>query len=369
MAAQPDANRPAQPAWPTWPVNTTTQYDPAGVAGKTILITGGASGFGAAFARTWAKHGAHIIIGDVNMVAGEELVAELRTSTGSEHHHFQHCDVTNWQSQVELFKLAARVSPTGGIDCVVPNAGIGHDGSMPGKAGFEEPQNLDADKPPAPKFKVIDVNLTGVMYTVHLALFWLPRNTAAKLADEPPTWPPRDRHILLIGSIASLLPLVGSAQYTASKHALTGLFRSLRGTAFYKGIRVNMICPYFVDTNLVASSVLFFLAGSGLAELSDVVDAASRFVADQTLIGRAVVIGPRIKVEDGKDGEVKLVEIPGMPSYGQWGKGVWDCYIHDYEHAEAIIYRYTRLLLGLAKVRGWFGWAKDVVSIFLFRRR
>jgi NAD(P)-dependent dehydrogenase (short-subunit alcohol dehydrogenase family) len=366
-----DTSGPKEETERSRPVDLTAPYDPEDISGKTILITGGASGFGAAFAKKWATHGAHIMIGDIDDAAGEALVAQLRSSTGSEHHHFQHCDVTDWQSQVSLFKMAARLSPTGGIDAVVPNAGIGDDGAGPGK-GFEYPQSLDGDNPPPPRLKVLDVNLTGVMYTIHLALFWLPRNGSAKKGENGPAGEngqpserQRDRHILLIGSIASLIPLVGSPQYTASKHAITGLFRTLRGTAFRKGIRINMLCPYFVDTNILANFVMLFLAGGGLGELEDVVDAGTRFMADRNTYGRAVIIGPRMKVEDGEDGDFTLVEIP---KEGEDGKGIWECYAHDYEHVEAFVYRYTRLLLAFAKLRGWIGWATDVLWILFVRR-
>lgn len=375
MSSREGAGQKVDAGWQPQPLDMTSRYDPRGVSGKTILITGGASGFGAAFARAWAKHGANIIVGDVDKTAGTELVAELRASTGSQHHHFQHCDVTSWPSQVSLFQTAARLSPTGGIDAVVPNAGIADDGTPP-HLGFENPQDLDRDRPPEPGFKVLDVNLTGVMYTVHLALFWLARNSPLKMGENGygvagnngeagTTTPPRDRHILLIGSVAGIMPLVGAAQYTASKHAVTGLFRCLRGTAFQRGIRVNMICPCFVDTNMLANAVMLGLAGGGLGELSDVVDAGTRFLADESIAGRAVVVGPRMEVEDGEHGEVRLVAIPGE---GEDGKAVWECYAHDYQNVEAFFYRYTRLLIAFVVMRGWIGWARDVLWI-LFRRK
>ncbi|OAA60319.1 NAD(P)-binding domain protein [Niveomyces insectorum RCEF 264] len=336
------------------PAPVDAPYLPAGVAGKTILITGGASGFGAAFSRHWAKHGAYIMIGDIDETAGEKLVAELRMSTKSPHHHFQVCDVTRWQSQVSLFQMARRASPTGTIDAVVPCAGVGED--MGGSYWrFEHPTGLDHDRPPPPKFRVMDVNLTGVMYTIYLGLFWLQQAEGGAAQ--------KDRHILLVGSIGGLLPLVGSTQYTASKHALTGLFRCLRLSAWQKGIRINMLCPVFVDTKMLANPVMFVLAGGGgLADMADVVDAATRFMADQTYWGRSVVIGPRMKVEDGEDGEVKLIGLP------KDGKGVWECYAQDYQSVEAFIYRYTRLLIAVAKLRGWFGWLVDALYIKVFRK-
>jgi len=354
-------------------IDMNEEFDAAKMAGKTILITGGASGFGAAFAREWASHGANIIIGDINDANGEKLVAELRQSTGSEHHHYQNCDVTDWESQVKLFRTAAQLSPTGGIDAVVPNAGIGDDpdgGTTPFNY-FENPSDMDRDHPPVPRLKVMDVNLIGVMYTIHLALFWLCQNDRYLKPDqiehngETGQKVFRDRSILLIGSIASVIPLVGSPQYTASKHAITGLFRSLRGTAFRKGIRINMLCPYFVDTGIVSSFVLYFLAGGGLGEMSDVVKAGSRFMADRKVFGRAVIIGPKMKVEDLPDGEIRLVEIPQEGD--EAARGIWEAYLHDYEAVEGMVYRYSRLLVGYAKLKGWYGWVKDLLWISFYR--
>lgn len=370
MVFPEDASRKPDTVRLSVPVDTAFRYDPHGIEGKTILITGGASGFGAAFAREWAGYGANIIIGDIDKGAGEELVADLRASTGSLHHHFQLCDVTSWHSQVSLFQTAVRLSPAGTIDVVVPNAGIAEDGALP-QHNFENPQDLDRENPPMPRFRVLDVNLTGVMYTVHLALFWLQHNNPTisnevqNRGKEQSDRIHTDRQILLIGSIAGLMPLSGAVQYTASKHAVTALFRCLRGTAYQRGIRVNMLCPCFVDTNMLANAVILGLAGGGLGEISDVVDAATRFLADKSIVGRAVVIGPRMMVEDGDHGETRLVAVPHE---GEEGKGIWDCYAHDHENVEAFFYRYTRLLIAFARMRGWVGWVKDVLWV-LFQRK
>lgn len=216
------------------PVDLSEPYDPAWVQGKTIVITGGASGFGAGFARKWAQHGANIIIADINEAQGKNVVEELRKT--SPHSHFVRCDVTNWQSQVELFKAAAKFSPHGGIDGVVANAGISHFGPP-----FNETGDLDVDAPPEPVMKVVDINLIGVLYTTKLAHFWLqrnPRSEKATPAVKPGGRYTPDRHLLLIGSVASIAP-IQLTEYGVSKHAVLGLFRSLRMTAFVDGIRVN----------------------------------------------------------------------------------------------------------------------------------
>ena len=106
------------------PVDVSKPYDATTLKGKTIVITGGANGLGSYMVREWASHGANIIIGDVADAAGEKLVAELTTQYPDSAFAFQHCDVTDWESQVGLFETAVHVSPHGGIDIVVPNAGI-----------------------------------------------------------------------------------------------------------------------------------------------------------------------------------------------------------------------------------------------------
>ncbi|TLS21889.1 uncharacterized protein PpBr36_09457 [Pyricularia pennisetigena] len=336
------------------PVDVSRPLDVSGLKGKTILITGGASGIGASLARGWAAHGASMIIGDINSSAGEALVAELRRSASDgQFHHFQHCNVLDWQSQVELFKAAAKASPSGGIDAVVPNAGIvDPNNPITGKPGFENPVGLDGDRPPPPDLRVLDINSTAVFQTVHLALFWLARNN-----------PGRDRHILLIGSIASFCPVVGESQYTASKHAVMGLFRSLRATSWRQGVRVNILCPYFIDSGLMSRGALALLAGGRMAKMADVVDAATRLMADDQIVGRGLAVGPRIKVRDGEDGE-PVVEL-GEPEDGQ--RAIWDPYAHDFETVESFTRKYTRILNTIEYLRGWAGWVSDLAYIFLLR--
>ena len=97
-------------------IDTNAMPDDTWVRCKTIVITGGASGFGEGFFRRWAANGANVVIGDINVQKGDQLVREVRSSTGNPNLHYFHCDVTNWQSQVQFFKDAINVSPHGGID-------------------------------------------------------------------------------------------------------------------------------------------------------------------------------------------------------------------------------------------------------------
>ncbi|KAK3330615.1 hypothetical protein B0H66DRAFT_69513 [Apodospora peruviana] len=347
------------------PVDPTSPYDTSALAGKTILITGGASGFGKAFALKWASHGANIIIGDLNDAAGEAMVAELRCLPGSsKHHHYQHCDVTKWEDQVALFRMGVEASPTGGIDAVVAGAGIVESRDVVNGPTIDMPVLVDEHgNPPRPGLKVLDVNLTGVMYTTHLAIFWLQRNNNNTGKDHQTKKTTRDRHLLLISSIAGVTPLPGQVEYTASKHAVMGLFRTLRGSVWRQGIRCNVINPYFVETPLINWRGMALLAGGGKVELSDVVDAATRLMADETIVGRGLVIGPRFKVVDDEDGNPRFVEQGGGRE-----QAVWELYGHDYEQVEVFVWRFVGMLNAVKKMRGWVGTVKDLFNMWRTRR-
>jgi len=342
------------------PIEIGAPFDTSSLEGKTIVITGGASGFGAGFSRRWAELGATIIIGDIDSTQGRELIDELRKETGNASHQFLYCDVTIWQSQVDFFRKAVELSPNGRLDQVVANAGIEEAGTK-----LNEPQNLDQEEPPEPQFKTIDVNLKGVLYTTHLALFWLP-----KAASTSPGFKP-DRHLLLIGSVASIIPFAGHIQYSIAKHGVLGLFRSLRATSFQHGVRVNrkllltlrrnhadhksVLLPYFMDTPMIHPVGRAFLAGIGMGKHEDVVDAATRFAADTSVLGRAVAIGPRVKLDD--NGNLLTSEALDAKDISSF-----EVYAHDFEEVEAFTIRYVKILNAVEAARGYIGWAGDIVK-------
>lgn len=297
------------------------------VKDKTILITGGASGFGAGFFRRWAAAGATVIIGDINVAKGEQLAQEVRKETDNSNLHFIECNVADWKSQVNFFKVAKKLSPHGGIDTVVANAGIADLDPI-----FENPQDLDADDPPPPNPRILDVNLTGVVYTTHLALFYLPKNPGSNLANPRcnPADTHRDRHILLISSAAGLYPMPGHSYYAASKHAVVGIYRSLRASSYLHGIRVNMIAPYFMDTPMMTVGAKLIMAGGDVGKPEDVVEAATRFTADPRIVGRAVFVGPKLKVKQTAEGVWDLVNIKESGEE----RTIWEIYVHDFEDSD-----------------------------------
>ncbi|MCJ1356094.1 MAG: hypothetical protein MMC33_006088 [Icmadophila ericetorum] len=345
------------PAVQSPPLEFPYKVDDSWVGGKTILITGGASGFGAGFVKRWASKGATIVFGDVNVAKGKKFAETVREETGNKNVHFTKCDVTDWASQVALFKEAVRVSGHGGIDAVVANAGIGDT-----KLTFEKPTGLDSPNSSPPDLSVLNVNLTGVMYTTHLALFYLSRNPGSQPANPhtDPATTHRDRHLLLMGSMSSYLPLPGQSLYGAAKHAVMGLYRCLRTTTFSHGIRVNIICPYFIDTPLLQANARMVLAGGTMGTIDDVVEAGTRFAADPRIVGRAVSVGPKIRVETDAEGVWTLVEEEGSERGEE--KAVWEIYMHDLEDSDVFGRRVVGLLNRTVEIRGWVGWTKDMVG-------
>lgn len=101
------------------------------------------------------------------------------------------------------------------------------------------------------------------------------------------------------------------------------------------------------------------LAGAGLGKLEDVVDAATRFVSDSRIIGRSLVIGPKMHVRQTTTGEWELVT-PGAP--GSIEAAVFEPYANDWEDQDAWNRNFVRLLNGVQAARGWVGWAQDIVK-------
>lgn len=339
------------------PLDLDQTANDAWMKGKTILITGGASGFGAGYLRRWAEAGATVVIGDINVKKGDQLVRDVKKETGNENLHFFYCDVTDWSSQVQFFKEAVKVSQHGGIDTVVANAGIADTDLK-----FEVPVGLDGPDPPAPKFPVIDVNLTGVLYTSHLALFYLRRNPNSTPSNPncDPAQTHRDRHLILVSSMAGLWPIPAQTLYAVSKHAVVGLFRNLRASSFMHGVRVNLICPYFIDTSIITNTGKIMLAGGAVGKPEDVVEAATRFAADPRIVGRAVLVGPKVKVVQNEDGGMELVE---KENEAGDTKAMWEIYAHDFEDSDIFVRNVISVLNRVAEIRGWAGWFTDMLAV------
>ncbi len=186
--------------------------------GKTVLITGGASGIGLATAREFAKAGANIVIADMDDSALEKRQTEFE-SQGVSILALQ-CDVTEaYACRDTVDKILERF---GRIDLLFNNAGITQ------RSLFERTEVSVIEK-------VMAVNFWGSVYMTRAALPALIESKGTIISNE---------------SIAGVAPLLGRCGYAASKHAMHGFFTSLRCELRHRGVHVMIICPGFIKTNL-----------------------------------------------------------------------------------------------------------------------
>lgn len=198
------------------------------IAGRTFLITGGASGLGAATARRLAEGGARVAIADLNAEQGETLALELGAGTA-----FFTVDVTQETQVAEA--IAAAVAKFGGLHGAVSCAGIAPGERILGKSG---PHRLDSFR------RAIEVNLIGTFNVLRLAAQALERN-APDAGGE--------RGIVInTASVAAFEGQIGQAAYSASKAGVAGLTLPAARELARSGIRVMTIAPGIFETPMVA---------------------------------------------------------------------------------------------------------------------
>ncbi|XWS66612.1 hypothetical protein CRYUN_Cryun05aG0215000 [Craigia yunnanensis] len=188
--------------------------------GKVALITGGASGIGESTTRVFVKHGAKVLIADIQDELGHSLCKELgRPETIS----YIHCDVTCESDVQNAVDLA--VSKYGKLDIMFNNAGIAGEPELRAIAS-----NIDDFK------RVFDINVFGgFLGAKHAARVMIPAKKGC---------------ILFTASMVSITCIGLPHAYTTSKHAVVGLTKSLAVELGEYGIRVNCISPYAVVTPL-----------------------------------------------------------------------------------------------------------------------
>jgi meso-butanediol dehydrogenase/(S,S)-butanediol dehydrogenase/diacetyl reductase len=184
--------------------------------GKIAVVTGAATGMGAASAKLFAAEGAQLVLGDINENAGRALADSLGGT-------FVACDV-GIRTDVEAL-ISAAVDRHGRIDILFNNAGIGHYGKTPATSA-------EAWE------RVIAVDLNAVFYACHAAIPHMPKPGGA---------------IINNASISGLGGDHGMSAYNAAKGALVNYTRSLAVDHAAEGLRVNAICPGYIETPLSAA--------------------------------------------------------------------------------------------------------------------
>ena len=195
------------------------------INGVSAIVTGGASGIGAACARQLAAKGAKVVVADLNAEKGEALAQEIGGS-------FAPVDVTRTE-QIEA--AVAQALELGPLRALVNSAGIGWAQRTIGKDGeFASAHDLDAFK------KVIAINLIGTFDAIRLAATAMSRN-------EPDADGQRGA-IVNMASVAAFDGQIGQASYSASKGGVVGMTLPVARDLSAAGIRVNTVAPGLIDT-------------------------------------------------------------------------------------------------------------------------
>jgi NAD(P)-dependent dehydrogenase (short-subunit alcohol dehydrogenase family) len=191
---------------------------------RVALVTGGASGIGRATAVAFARAGARVVVSDVDDAGGEETVARI---TGEDSQAiFLHGDVTDPAAVQALVRGA--VDRFGRLDCAFNGAGITGGPGMP-----------TADCPEDVWQRVIAVNLTGVWLCMKYELQEMLRQKSGVIVNA--------------ASVLGTVGLANTTAYTAAKHGVLGATRVAAIEYAPHGIRVNAVCPGFVDTPMLAN--------------------------------------------------------------------------------------------------------------------
>lgn len=202
---------------------------------KTIIVTGGGSGIGAATAEELGSSGATVIVADINL-AHAEAIASAIVAAGGKAHGFA-VDVARADQVKAMVDFA--VQKTGALHGIVNNAGIGGPSAPTGSYDVDGWQ------------KVIDINLSGVFYGMRFAIPEIEKAGGGAVVN--------------VASILGSVGFANSGAYVSAKHGVLGATKSAAIEHAASGVRVNSVGPGFIQTPLVSDSLdaatLKFLEG------------------------------------------------------------------------------------------------------------
>jgi len=192
------------------------------VKDKIVIVTGAGSGIGAATAKHFAKHGAKVVVSDIDLDRAKKVADDIVTNFG---------EALPIKANVAVFEevenlIQHTVTVFGKLDVIVNNAGIGPRNLF--KTGDATLKDWDL---------VIAVNQTGVFYCMKLAIKQFEKQGYGNIVN--------------IASLAGLKASPNNISYSASKFAVVGMTKSAAMEYATKNIRVNAVCPGYTESALL----------------------------------------------------------------------------------------------------------------------
>jgi NAD(P)-dependent dehydrogenase (short-subunit alcohol dehydrogenase family) len=195
------------------------------ITGASAIVTGGASGIGAATARLLAAKGAKVVVADLQEDKGTALADEIGGA-------FCKVDVTVTEDIINAVEMASSMGP---VRVLINSAGIGWAQRTVGKDGqFDSAANIDAFK------KVIAINLIGTFDCIRLVGTAISRSEPLEHGERGA--------IVNIASVAAFDGQIGQASYSASKGGVVGMTLPIARDLAAIGIRINTVAPGLIDT-------------------------------------------------------------------------------------------------------------------------
>jgi len=235
------------------------------IAGRVALVTGGGAGIGRATAVRLAQDGAAVCVADVDETGGRETAAQIEARAGS-----AFCVRADVSLEADVRAMIdSTVTELGGLDILVNNAGIVATPAFP-------------DAEPGEWMRVLDVNLRGPMLGTHYAIRAMRERGGGAIVN--------------IASLAGIgLGPHDSPDYAASKAALARFSAALAPLRETDGIRVNCVCPDWVDTPMsqrtrarMTPEEHAALVPPGILAPDEIAEAAVELIRDDSLAGRVM---------------------------------------------------------------------------------